>query len=179
MSINYKKTDPQAIGHRVMKDRAFDLESKAYSMEAELECLLLMLAEDPTNDNLPGMITEATQGATRFRRAAMRAAGASPLTPEEAKTCHETFLEDWLSKIEITHAERSALLNEAKRQLDLSGEDQLTEEESLEIRVGMDSLEPEIRSIEFRHRFCLKKISELHNDVEDVPDVEEPVNVEV
>lgn len=172
MSINYKKTDPQAVGHRVMKDRAFDLESKAFSMECEEECVIYMLEEDPPNDNLPQMLEDAKQGVTRFRRAAMRAAGASPLTPEEVKATHDTFLENWLVKIETTHAERMALLNEAKRQLELSGDDQLTDEEALEIRVGLDSLEPEIYALELRHKFCLRKMSEINA-------IEEPVELEV
>lgn len=166
MSINYKSADPNAVGQKVMKDRALELERQAYAMETEVECLNRMLPMDPESEELLEMLERAKKDATRFRRAAVRASGAAPLSVEEINSCHETFLQGWLNQVETVHAEKMAFINEANRQLGLSGEDALNPEETMEIRVAIDALQAEVNTIEIRHHFCCEQLSSLSNDPE-------------
>lgn len=178
MSINYRKTDPNAVGAQVMKERAQELEHRAFAMETEVECCVYLLEIEPTSGELVLQLEAARKDATKLRRAAVRAAGAAPLTAEEIKTIHHAFFNGnqqtgnpgWLASLEQTHAGRIALINEANRQLGLKGIDALAEDEKAEMEEGRDSLLKEIDRLENRHCFCLEAMERQKVEVIEVED---------
>ncbi len=175
MSINYRKVDPNAVGQKVMKDRALDLEAQAYSMETEAGCLSWLAERDPTDEDLFFQLATARIQVEKLRRAASRAAGASPLIPEEIQDIHAQVLETWQTNVERIHAERTALFNEAARWLGLKGSDALTDEERLETEAAREQLQVEIDKLELRHEFCISLPVSNTEDTEAEADVLELV----
>lgn len=164
MSINYRKVDPMAVSSDVMKQRAIELEQRAYAMETEVDCLVRLCEEDPTNGILIDQLSDARTLVEKLRRAATRGAGAAPLSSSDVQNARSTFLDQWLKSLEETHAQRVAFLNEANRQLGLKGSDALTGDEIADADQAIAQLTKEIEQLESRHVFCNERIDNLEVD---------------
>lgn len=163
MSINYRKVDPNAVGADVMKDRALELEQRAYAMETEVDCLVVLLEADPANGTLVKQLEDAKEQVEKLRRAASRGAGAAPLTTQEVTGAQTQFLENWLENLERSHAQMTALANEAKRQKGLKGVDALDAIELVEVDMAAKQLEHDIEVLELRHEFCVGRMASVSN----------------
>jgi len=163
VTINYQRVDPQSVGFQVMKERAQDVEARAYGLEGEQQALTIMRKEDPTDGQLAEAYFQVQKDVVRMRRAAIRARGAAPLSADEVNQVHQKVLEEWLKQIETSHAQQMALKAETARQLELTGEDAVNEDERHEIEAGIKEGDKILHQLEVRHGVAtamLKKLGE-------------------
>ena len=72
---------------------------------------------------------------------------------------HQRFLDGWLESLERSHAQATALFNEANRQLGLKGVDALNEQEVTETNEALTSLTFDLEVLEIRHAFCMEQLA--------------------
>lgn len=151
MAINYRNVDPHKVASDVMKDRAKEWEERAYAAEMEVRRLEAIQEIDPADGEVAETLMKARAEARSGRGKARRAAGAAPLEPEEAIAVREAFLNNWLTAIETQHAQQSAFLDDARRQLELTGDNAIKGEDRTELEDAIGELEKSVRVLEATH----------------------------
>lgn len=175
MGINYRKVDPQAIGYDVMKQRALESEQRAFGNEIELDHLNALVDKDLADANVADQLRAGERTAARTRRIAERAAGAAPITALERLDAQRKYLDGFLDQIERQHASAKALKGECERQLGLSGDDVIEEQDERdELEEGLRLNERSIRQLEVRHGLILEHLKRLDEEEDQLSSVELP-----